>query len=172
MSLTHIQTIELGSSQASIEFTSIPQDYDDLKILISARSDRSPITDEMNINMNANASNQSSIIFRKTTGVSNLSTTTIRGADLSANSTTASTFTNSSNYISNYTAAVAKSVSTDYASENNGSENRMGIIASLWDDTSAVTSIVLDCVNGNFVTGSTFSLYGVTAGGDGTVTTA
>ena len=44
-----IQTVTVGSGgAASIDFTSIPQTYTDLKIVLSARTNRANATDEAN----------------------------------------------------------------------------------------------------------------------------
>jgi len=79
---------------------------------------------------------------------------------------------NTSIYISNYTSSSAKSFSVDTVTENNGSEGFHGIVSVLWDNTSAITSATLEFFVGDIVEGSTASLYKITRGGDGTVTTS
>jgi len=175
--MEHIETIELGSSQSSITFSSIPQDYDDLKILLSARSDRSGANlDDAYLTFNSSSSNYSTISLRGTGSSTNSDdfagiTTQIGRLDIPAPLYTANTFGNISLYISNYTQAQAKSISTDLVTENNDTYSVQRINSYLWNDTAAITSITFNPIS-NFVTGTVASLYGVTAGGDGTVSTA
>ena len=174
MSLTHIETIELGSSQSSITFSSIPQDYDDLVVLIHARTDRAGEESEViNLEFNGTYTNLSSLeLFGTGSGVGSNARTSRAGFATGAGAT-ANTFSSSQTYISNYTAATAKSFSADTVTENNATTAFQAIIANLWNDTSAVTSIRLfGFSGGSFVSGTTASLYGITAGGDGTVSTA
>jgi len=172
--MQHIETIELGSSQSSITFSSIPQDYDDLILKYSLRTNRT--TDQVDpilIQLNSSSSNFSSVGLIGENIVNTDSRSDNRINLDQADDTTANTFGNSSAYISNYTASQAKSISVDTVSENNATRAFRTLRAMLWSDGSAITSLNLAPQIGTaFLTGSTFSLYGVTAGGDGTVTTA
>ena len=176
MSYTHIETIELGSSQASITFSSISQDFDDLVIKSSTRSARTAQTDEFEIRPNNVSGNNTSIYLGATSGSSSFSFSSSSKIFIGSSpgaSATANSFSSNTCYISNYTSSNAKRISADGASLRFGDPTNLFIFAGLWDNTSAITSLVLLSVNGqDFVSGSTFSLYGVTAGGDGTVTTA
>ena len=166
--MQHIETIELDSSQSSITFSSIPQDYDDLVVLVSTRND----------------STSTAAYLYPNGSTTDMTTISLQGFGTGVNSAvrsfqwqtatsaqTANTFGNGSIYISNYTASQNKSISTDAVNENNGSSAVAIVNASLWSDTSAITSLELASAS-NFVANSTFYLYGVTAGGDGTVTTS
>jgi hypothetical protein len=46
------------------------------------------------------------------------------------------------------------------------------LTAGLWNDTTAITSLTLVPAAGSFIAGSTVSLYKVTKGSDGIVTTS
>ena len=173
MSLTHIQTIELGSSQANITFNSVPQDYDDLVLFMSCRSDQSGAYD--NSNTRINDSGASRVILQGTGS----SVTSSAGPDITlqwpAASATSNIFSNYSFYIFNYTASgIKKSISISGVTENNSTSAIQLLAAILTDTTAAVTTIVVDAPggSGNFVSGSSISMYGITAGGDGTVTTS
>jgi len=160
--MQEVETVTVGTGgAASITFSSIPATFTDLVILSSVRSDRSTVTDSLKMNLNGNSSNQSTIILRKTSGVSNMDLSTIRIADVPAASRASGIFGNASTYITSYLSSQAKAVSSDYVSENNASDNRMGITASLWDNTAAVTSIVLEINTGDFAEHSTATLYGI-----------
>ena len=174
MSLTHIETIELTSSQSSIEFTSIPQDYDDLVILTSTRNDESRVDGRIFITLNNNTASNYPVVTLTGDGTSadTGSATAQNFVSRAAGATsTTNTFDNSEIYISNYTAATDKSISVESTVENNATTNTMQLRAVLWTNNQSVSSIQMDA-GGNFVAGSLASLYGVTAGGDGTVTTA
>ena len=84
---------------------------------------------------------------------------------------TANTFGNSVIYIANYAGSTYKSFSKDSITENNATAADQGVGAGLWSNTAAITSLSLT-VTSNMVAGSTFSLYGITKGSDGIVTTS
>jgi hypothetical protein len=86
---------------------------------------------------------------------------------------TSNTFSNLSVYIPNYTGSTAKGVSIDSVTENNGTNAFQVIAAHLTNSTSAVTSIgFFSTTSSSFLTGTTISLYGITKGSDGIVTTS
>jgi hypothetical protein len=157
-----VETIEVGSGgAASIEFTGIPQDGVDLQVLLSTRHDSTSSIVE--IRFNSESINRSSIrLTGDGTSVYSASQTNIwtRGNRSDA---TASTFANSQFYVSNYAGATAKSVSSDGVGENNGTLAYAEINAGLWDNTDAITSLMLIPNSGNFVQYSTASLYKITA---------
>ena len=62
-----------------------------------------------------------------------------------------------------------ESVSVDSVQENNATEAYQTIVAGLWNDTSAITSMVIGNFGGGFAEHSSASLYGITAGSDGIV---
>ena len=165
-----IETITLDSSAASITFNNIPQTYTDLQIVLSVRSDESSGSDLLEIDFNSNASNQSSLALRGDgSSVISFTTSTLRIANINNSGQTSNTFSSISTYITNYAAASAKSVSSDFAMENNDTFSYQGVGASLWDNTSAITSITLSAAF-DFIAGSTASLYGFLAGNDGSTT--
>ena len=172
--MQHIETIELGSSQSSITFSSIPQNYDDLVIVLSARSDRAnSYTGPLEIQPNASTSNLSSIRLRGSGSSVESNSYSAIYTHATASNSTSNTFASCSIYISNYTASQAKVMSIDAVLESNQTVSDQYLYAGLWDDTTAITSIKLQPFDAfNLTSGTTASLYGITAGGDGTVTTS
>jgi hypothetical protein len=175
MTMTLIETKTLGAAAASIEFTSIPQDGTDLVVLTSLRS----VNDESLalISFNGSTSNFSERFLR-----GNGSTVDsaffdsggfarIFGASVQS-SQTANTFSNGTLYIPNYTGSTNKSASGDSVNENNATAATQIIVALLWSDTSAITSLAVASNSGDLAIGSTVSLYKVTKGSDGIVTTS
>jgi hypothetical protein len=75
---------------------------------------------------------------------------------------TANTFSNGAVYIPNYAGSAHKSVSWDYVTENNSTTADQMILAGVWADTAAITSITLALPSGVFTQHSTASLYTIT----------
>lgn len=172
MTMKLIETKTLGTAAASIEFTSIPQDATDLCLLLSTRTTGTNNT--LIIQFNGSSSNYS---VRRLDGYGS-------GAPASTSNTnpylsftnlstyTANTFANCNLYIPNYTSSAAKVISSDNVTENNATAAEAIILAGLWNDTAAISSILIDPLDGNLVAGSTASLYKITKGSDGIVTTS
>jgi hypothetical protein len=174
MTMQLIETKTLGAAAASIEFTSIPQDFTDLIFFTSIRASTSGTSVEpCLVTFNANTSNYT---HRTLNGSGSAATTASGTSRLVFNAprtgTTANTFGNVSVYIPNYAGATNKSYSTDSVTEHNATEAHQTIIAGLWSDTSAITSALFAPTANNFEAGSTISLYGILKGTDGIVTTS
>ena len=170
----HIQTVDLASTQASISFNSIPQDYTDLVLLVSSRSDGAFTSSEIDIALNGSSSDFTGRYLYGSGSAAGVATDTTLVGVSSAASNTADTFGNATIYIANYTGSTNKSISTDSVGESNATTAYMAIAATLWSQTAAITSLTLQLDNGvrNFVAGSTASLYKITKGSDGIVTTS
>lgn len=161
-----IATVTVGSGGASnITFSSIPQTYTDLLVKISARTDRSGFTyDNIVIYPNGSSSSLSGIyLLGYGSGVvSATDTGGLGAAGADGASATANTFSNGEIYFPNYTSSNYKSFSTDAVLENNGTDGRQGLTASLWSNTSAITSLEIRPSSGpNFVQYTTATLYGI-----------
>jgi hypothetical protein len=170
-----IETKTLGAGAASIEFTSIPQTFTDLVLKISSRSTGSA----SGINLRFNGDSSGVYDTRRLYGGGS-SATSDNFVDQAAaylgwqtqSTYTANTFSSIDVYIPNYTGSTNKSVSQDGVSENNATTAQQGIHAMLWRNTAAITSLFCSDGGSDFATGSTFSLYGITKGSDGIVTTS
>lgn len=169
MALTYVNiaTQTLGSSQTSVTFSSIPSTYTDLVLRYSFRDDYSGYTP----------------FFLRVNGLTTTiySTTYLSGDGSAASSarisnnnitelywnqntlSTANTFSNGEIYIPSYLASANKPFSTFSVSENNQSFNRGALGASLIRTTAAISSIAISSgtTGYNFVSGSTFYLYGI-----------
>jgi hypothetical protein len=161
-----IQAQTLGSSAASVTFSSIPGTYTDLKVVLSARTD----TDDGSsgqwgyVNFNgASTNNSTCILFGTGSGAGSFagSSPTPYGAYVEPSNFTASTFSNSEVYIPNYTSSNNKSYSIDSVTENNATGAYSNLTAGLWSSIAAITSVVFTPAGGNFVANSTFYLYGI-----------
>jgi len=163
-----LERTELNASAASVTFANIPQTgYTDLKIVVSARSDRADTSDNAIISFNGLTTNLS-FRYLQGNGASATSSSGSTGylGSIDASTATASTFGNAEYYIPNYTSSNYKSVSSDAVDETNATTAYATLTAQLWSSTAAITSINLKPqVGSNFVANSTFSLYGIAAVG-------
>jgi hypothetical protein len=160
-----LERIELNASAASVTFSNIPQTgYTDLKLVMSARSDAASVTGYVTAGFNGSTSNFSIRgLYGTGSGTGSFTTPSNFVGELVGNSATASTFSNLEMYIPNYAGSNNKSYSVDSVGENNATTAQATLTAGLWSITTAVSSITFTPNSGNFVSGSTFSLYGVAA---------
>jgi hypothetical protein len=163
---TLIEAKTLSSDTASISFTSIPQTYTDLQLLTSVRIDRAGVSVNMGLRFNSNSSDYTNLMAYGD-GTNTGSNTSVVLDQFGywyspANGATASTFSDQSVYIPNYTSANQKSVSIDSTSENNGTDTNTVLFVGLWANTAAITTITLSNYQGsNLRSGSTAYLYGI-----------
>jgi len=162
-----IEAKTLGSAAASVTFSSIPQTYTDLKVIMSTRSTRAAFDDEVKININGTGigSNFTSrVVGGEGTAASQFSTSYSTGRitlGIQGSTTTASTFTSTEHYFPNYTGSNFKSISSDNTVGQNAAAVFTDLSASLYSSTSAITSIAFSTTLGDFAQYSTFYLYGI-----------
>lgn len=162
-----ITSTTLGSSAASVTFSSIPATYTDLILKVSARTDRVNTVDLIDLLINNNTSAIYSYTFISGNGTSATSGSGSAGTIgygpwVDADSSTASTFGNAEIYIPSYTASQNKPFSIFPVTENNATYGLTRPVAGLFSSTAAISSIRLTSNAGNnFVSGSTFTLYGL-----------
>jgi hypothetical protein len=156
-----IQTVTVGTPVATIVFSSIPQTFTDLKIVVSSR----------------NSLDDASYFVRPNGATTNLSARDIRGngsatqtigdpsifaSNMTPSSYTASVFGNGEVYLTNYSSSNLKTISIDGVTENNATGVTISFASALWADTAAITSITLIAgSSGNFTQYSTATLYGI-----------
>jgi hypothetical protein len=154
-----------STGAASVTFNSLPTTgYTDLVIKISGRSARVSQADNLFITFNAVTTGYTvKTLTGNGTSVTSASYTARYAANsVDAASSTSSTFSSHEIYIPNYRSANFKSYLVDSVSENNASDAQMDVIAGLWSNTAAITSITLTPEVSTWVQHSTFTLYGVT----------
>ena len=163
---TKIASVAVGSGGAtSIDFTSIPATYTDLKIVYSARITAA----DVNISMRINGSSSSIYSGRYLQGTGS---GTASGSWSAANKDnfvianssayTASTFSNVEIYLPNYTSSNNKSYSVDEVTENNATAAVMFLNAGLFSSSSAITSFTFFYAGTTDIAQySTATLYGI-----------
>jgi hypothetical protein len=162
-----IQTVTVGSGgAAAISFPSIPATYDDLVVVTSLRGTLT--NSQIGILLTFNNDSGANYLERRLVGTgsstnsgSNYSTNFIYSGQAPANTSTASTFGNTSFYVPNYRSSVAKSVSIDSVREDNATATFLNITAGLWSGTAAINRLDLTCEVSNWAEGSSASLYGI-----------
>lgn len=156
-----IATVTVGSGGASsISFSSIPQTYTDLQLLISGRDNDPGYASAFHLSFNGTGwgSNRE---FYSYGGSVATGTTSGETAGTGAGAT-ASTFGNASVYIPNYTSSNSKSISSDSVAENNSSTNAYLVFhAGNSGVTAAITSISIAPGGALFSQYSTATLYGI-----------
>lgn len=168
-----IQTVTVGAGgQAAIDFLNIPATYDDLYIVMSARSTGTNVNTQGFCYFTFNSlttSFTSRRLIQDGTSVSSDSSGGRFAAYIPNSQATAGTFGTMVCYIPNYRSSNNKSYSTDQGMENNSSTNYLqGLVAGLWSNSSAITSIsiggVIDSTgtSANFAQHTTATLYGIT----------
>jgi len=163
-----IQSVTVtASTAAAMEFTSIPTTYTDLLLKISARSTNASNVSPMIVTFNSDTTNANyryTVLYVAGTTVGSEGNASSRFAIFyqTADSATASTFGNAEVYIPNYAGSKPKLYSVDSVGENNATNSGMGMNNSLWNQTSAVTSISIAFDTGiNIKQHSTATLYGI-----------
>ena len=166
-----IESKTLGTAQASIEFTSIPQTYTDLRMVFSLRKSNDNVV--ANVLVNGATTSLSERFLFGTGSATGSSSGSAFNVYVVADGRTANTFGNGEIYVPNYASTTTnKSLSTEATEENNATASFMRIGAGLYASNTAITSLGLSAEGGNFVIGSTMSLYGILKGSDGIVTTS
>ena len=166
---TKISSVTVGVlGAATIDFTSIPSTYTDLVVKLSGRG-----TDLSNrvvpyFRFNGSSTGYSAIRLygqdASTTGsaANEGGTTAIFSNRMPAGTATSNTFGSLEFYIPNYAGSTNKSSSSESAAENNSTTSwNLSMVAGLWSNTAAITSISIAADVGNFAQYSTAVLYGI-----------
>jgi hypothetical protein len=163
----------LTANSGSVNFGSIPQIYQDLFLTASVRSDGNFTSGGFSAYINGSGTTGSSSTILAGNGssaFSNRATTSspVFGISFAQNIIPAATSTRGvfgtvHCHILDYTnTSKFKTSLLKAAADLNGSGNFM-LAANLWANTNAVTDLNIQ-TNGNCVSGSTFTLYGIKAG--------
>jgi len=155
-----------GAASVTLPATgTIPQTYTDLKIVASARSSFSNPTVSFKVTVSGATSYSTKYLqgdgSSAASGSNAYGTSVFYAGEFPAGQTTASTFGNTEIYIPNYTSTTNKSASIDSVTENNGTTAYATLIAALINTSSAITTITITPSSGDFASGSTFYLYGI-----------
>lgn len=164
MSWTLLESQILSGSQASITLGSggtLNQGYKTLKVVVSARTLGGTVGDIVTITFNGSSTSFTTrLLYGTGSAAASANYTTGYFGNVDGNTATASTFGSAELTIPNYAGSTNKPYSIDGVHENNAAAAQQEMWAGLWSNTAAITSIAL-AGTGNFVTGSSFYLYGL-----------
>jgi hypothetical protein len=156
--MTPIATNTFTSAASTLTFSNIPQGYTDLVIIANYA--------------NSGGQSDSYLRFNGDSGT-NYSKTQLYGTGSAAGSNNQANFSNFGGFgyvgttLSNTVCNIMNySNSTTYKTVIVRSNDTAGLTMAnvgLWRSTAAITSIVIGFANNNFISGSTFTLYGVKA---------
>lgn len=157
------------STNGNISFTSIPSTYTDLVIRMTAQGSASGLNNDtfkLTFNASSAANYKYSSLFGNTTTVSATNSTGQTALVFKQIGAAGSgRYGIAEVYLSNYAASTAyKSMVVDAVAmdaSNTVNLNILAINAGYWNSTSAINQIEIAPSTGNFVSGSTFSLYGI-----------
>ena len=164
-----ITSTTLSSSAASVTFSSIPSTFTDLVVRVSTRSSIANTQSNIAIELNSDSSAIYSATFLFMTGATAYSQgwsgdTYGRTYGNTVGSTaTSNTFSNFELYLPSYTGNQNKAFGTFGVTENNSANNAtITATANLYRSTTAISTIrFFNNDSSNFVSGSSFYLYGL-----------
>lgn len=164
---TLIASNTLASSAASVTFSSIPNTYTDLVLKASIRSDQGSVNTDVLVTYNAVGGTSYSRVWLQGNGATassnltaNSSSTNVLNSAVGGGATS-NTFSNWELYIPSYTVSQNKPYGTFAVGENNATTAYIVAVAGLFRNTNAITEVKLEPGGGNFVSGSSFFLYGI-----------
>jgi hypothetical protein len=146
-----------------ITFSSIPATYTDLVLKVSLRDNFASVSVNAGIKINGSSTGISGRVLFGTGSTANSTTVTDSIGYTVGTTGTANTFSSTDIYIPNYASTVAyKSFSAESAAESNTATVYMQMLAGLWSNNAAITSLTIYPQNATlFTQHSTAYLYGI-----------
>ena len=167
--LIPVQTYTLTGNTSSVTFSNIPQGYTDLKVVASARSSSGSNIGFVSILLSINGvtSDRTGKRIYGLNGAAGSDSPTTGGPNIPTSTSTASTFGTTEYYFSNYSSTTQyKSFTIESCGDNNSSTvYELDLVSVLWSQNAAISSLSLSLSDSSsFVSGSTFTLYGISNG--------
>ena len=156
-----IATTTLSTASSSVTFSSIPQTYTDLVLVWSGLNSASN-AEGFQIKVNSGSGTLQSLTRLQGNGSTASSAISANGdpsCGVTGNAGRDTIIANIMNYSNSTT---YKTIISRYNSTG-GTDDRVGIYVNLTRDTAAITSLLISSTSGNFISGSTFTLYGIKA---------
>jgi len=154
-----IATSTLGSAQASVTFSGIPQTYTDLVVVVSSPSASASAYSALTVN----GDNGSNYSFTRLYGTGSAAGSN-RGSNMTYWQTqylySSGTYLNAICHFMNYSNTTTNKTMIE---RYNDAAYEVDAQVNLWRSTAAITSITFSRVSGNYATGSTFTIYGIKA---------
>jgi len=151
-----IATTTLSSNQSSVTFSSIPGTYTDLVLILVGQN--TPSQDNFRLTMNNDTGSNYSYTYLSGNGTSASSGRGSNATPMYIGNLPSSQWATNIAHIMNYANTTTfKTV----LSRQSGTSAEAWI--NMWRSTAAITTIKVDTGAGNYVSGSTFTLYGIAA---------
>jgi hypothetical protein len=167
-----LDKVTVGTATAAVTFSSISSAYTDL-VVVAANLVATSGNPNVGLTFNGDTASNYSATILEGTGSSAQSarktntTLIVEGNNVSLGGTNPSTIIyNIMNYSNTTTYKTALLRNSELSTTYPGT----GATVGLWRSTAAITSVTLTIGSGNFAVGSTFSLYGIAAEGQGYAT--
>jgi|LakMenEpi03Aug12_release.lakeMendotaPanAssembly.Ray.scaffolds.fasta_scaffold426809_3 hypothetical protein len=158
-----IKTHTTTSSVSSVLISTIPQSFQDLKLVVSARSSAAQEDDALYVKFNSAATTYySQVMFDNGGSVYGFRLTSAYAGVITANTSDANIFSNSDIYIAGYASSTKnKAAVTSTTNETTSSNIRHDQAQLNWRSTAPITELLIEAGAGNIMSGSTFYLYGI-----------
>lgn len=156
-----------GATQAELEFSSISQDYDDLLLVCSVRTNHTPDgVVFLNYKINGTQNNAGRYLYGLNT--TRATSATSEGVATGANASS-DLFGLNSFYIANYSSTSKyKAITIDGGTGGYGTTSGFQIMAhGIYQSNTAITSLSVTDLDASLVQYSQASLYGISRGSDG-----
>jgi hypothetical protein len=158
-----ITTQTVSTTTAIVTFSSIPQTYTDL-ILISNFA-TTTINEDAYVQFNSDTGSNYSRTHLRGNGSSALSSRAANQPfipiDIDSSGSTLSTGIQATTHFMNYSNATTFKTIVCRSGTTGGSFTGTTLLVGLWRNTNAITNIDVKATGGNYVVGSTFTLYGI-----------
>ena len=161
---TPLATVTLGTTAASVTFSSIPATYRDLILVCSLRA---TVSNQLAL-FRVNGDSGSNYSYVSLTGRGNDTAVSLSGTGTAAYATLDASPASATNaqtlstiQFMDYSATDKHKTFLSRAGGVSATFNATEALAQRWANTSAITSIVFSMTSGSFVSGATFALYGI-----------
>jgi hypothetical protein len=158
--LINSNTVGSGGT-GSITFSSIPATYTDLCLVLSIRTTNAADNDTIDLEINGVTTNQSRKRLQGNGSTVASASASSLGFQVNGDTSTANTFGSAQIYIPNYAGSNNKSLSFENITENNATTAYANLIAGLWSQTTAITSLGIVAIGSTIKQYSTAYLYGI-----------
>ena len=163
MTYNLISTVTVGATSVStIDFTSIPQTYTDLVLVLSARASTATVSTPFYLTVNSLTTNRSwNAITTTGAGNSNAGTTDTQQGTINGLASTTSAFGNAMFYIPKYSSVENKAWIVESINETNATAISSYVAQQHLTDTTAISSLSLTFSTNTVVQYTSASLYGI-----------
>jgi WD40 repeat protein len=160
---TPLATVTLGTTAASVTFSSIPATYRDLRIVFSALGTTNDASVEMRFNGDTGSNYTQVYMLGTTSGAaSGTYSTTLHYFYIGMGLSTSSVYNPATIDLMDYSATDKHKTSLIRSNGRiNDGSMATSALAGRWANTGAITSVAFTPTGGSFATGTTVNLYGI-----------